>query len=422
MLKAIKRVIKMNNLALLMILQLTVGLTMLNANGFVLSNIELKRKNIDELFDINKTYACRIVPIGGFDSNYNMEYNKDIEKLINDKDIFNKLKQDGLVNRKMIYYTSLLPMREINENLIDKYKKLEIGKQMDVAAKILVNEDFIDRFDIKVVEGRTFTKEDFNKDYKENIPIILGHDFIQKFDVGDIIKEDILVNFEKNNNIVEFINFEVIGFLDKNALIGCDSTLNKYTSRIYYSDSLSAIPIVRNAYDLSEIFALEYKGLLLELNDGITIESIKERLDKDLNKYDLVFNYESLTGIDGMKEILSRDKNISLFNGFLVSFLAILGCTATILGSFINRNKEFGAKLFSGATLKDICKEIIQEIFVLTIVSSILSILFSIGTKPSINVIITNIMLICIITLLISILPILKLKNMQIVEIIKNKS
>ena len=56
--------------------------------------------------------------------------------------------------------------------------------------------------------------------------------------------------------------------------------------------------------------------------------------------------------------------------------LAIIGITTAILGELKQRRKEFGIRMACGASIKDISKEIIIKVLILSFISAILGFLY----------------------------------------------
>lgn len=85
----------------------------------------------------------------------------------------------------------------------------EYEGHMRYAVKTLqVSASFFERYAIAVNEGEIFSKEDYQYQENQTVPVILGAAYQEFFELGDVIKA---------NYLFENMQFQVIGFLDNTA-------------------------------------------------------------------------------------------------------------------------------------------------------------------------------------------------------------
>lgn len=160
----------------------------------------------------------------------NLHGNSELEqKVISDKSYFSKLKNfhsDLINNSKFNYYEYIdqqLYLKNFNgeEKFYNEFKYSKNihengdvvinGEKLSGIKNKIVSESILDKYNIKVCEGRMFTSEDFLlKNFNQVIPILLGNDFKNNYSVGDTIDGEL--------NYFKF-KFKVVGILEKNTLL-----------------------------------------------------------------------------------------------------------------------------------------------------------------------------------------------------------
>lgn len=116
-----------------------------------------------------------------------------------------------------------------NRNGVIKNQEIVIeGEKCYVTSlsTIQVNNNAYNTFLNSLAKGDSFKTDDFNYENDNIIPIILGNDYLQYYDVGEIIK----LNYLQKN-----IDFKVIGFLNKNTVL----TINDFN---YVLDTYICMP------------------------------------------------------------------------------------------------------------------------------------------------------------------------------------
>ena len=173
-------------------------------------------------------------------------------------------------------------------------------------------------------------------------------------------------------------------------------------------------------------------GVYVECYEGITEEKIKSDIENILKKYkeeskvkDHLEPQVRLIEREGTKAALKNNINNSKILGGILVFLSTLGIASTMIGDIKNRKNEFGIKISQGASINTICKEMIYEILILVSLSVILALIFLLskyGIKAiTIKLILTDIIIISLITTIISILPIRIIKKIEIVKLLRGK-
>ena len=124
-----------------------------------------------------------------------------------------------------------------------------------------------------------------------------------------------------------------------------------------------------------------------------------------------------------IKASLVNDINIAILLGGVLILLAIIGITTAILGELKQRRKKFGIRMACGASIKDISKEIIIKVLILSFISAILGFLYvgyTVGEYTlGLGITLLNISLVAFFTIAISVVPVISLKKYDVVKLLR---
>lgn len=435
MLNAIKSLKRLKLLTFLIIFQLALGISLINnVVNQNTSNIE-NRKIFNRIFDINNTYRIRITSDTGIEPPQGTE-----GKLYEISNELYKLKSDNKIKNIYSYGSFPCTFEEIDKVGYEIYKDIanKPGETLNsYVNNIIVDENFIDRYSIEVDEGRTLESNDFYINFsKECIPILLGSSYKKDFKIGDIFSKEIFIGVDEKGNISEKtlknVDFKVVGFIKDYSLITFGSKTTDFGA-VRYSNGIVVTPFINNSFEFGRPVVLNDLGLFIELNDNSTINNLQEelnvllsRLDTD-NVYKLKYTVEDMSeSLQNIDQSMKHDVNVVLILGAILTSLSIVGITTTILGELEQRRKEFGVKIAHGCDNKTLCKEIIYEVGLMITVSIIISNIYLKVTgnnyKLNLTMLGINIAIILLLTLIVSILPILSMKKYEPVELLKEES
>lgn len=424
MFKAIKRIKKMGVIGFLIIIQLSIGLTMINTSGRLFEDSQNRKKGIESLFDINNTTMVRIGPIGGYEKN-----NEDIWSVIlntlDGKEIYEELKRAGTIKDYYLYGANANIHEVFWENMPKKYANVADIEKGAYIGEILINENFLNHYNFKISSGRNLKAEDFKKDYKkENIPILLGNEFEKTQKLGDTFKikyisEAVRIGDFDTKIKEDFLTFEVVGFLERNAIPISNGPIELFAQTLLYSDGIKVIPSVENFIGYDAMGESANAAIFLERGIGVKEDELVKILNEKLKKYNLYANLFSLSGTTTVIESYERDVKSSLALGFLLLVISIIGTSCIMLGQLNKRKKEFGIKIAMGATLNEIAKELFLEVLVMVIIASIISLILNIKIGVGLTLIGINLVFVAIISILIAIIPVKEIKKMNVVELVK---
>lgn len=442
---------RMGKSGFLVVIQLAIGISILN----IINNLgsSTRAKTITNFFDYESSEFFVIV-----DPVYE-EFRKMADKMVNSTDgmvyegediikrrnallnnndkiysVLNKVKEEGLIEN-VIVYSGMTTGKELYQKLSEK--NLIVGKNPFVRFEeiILVNEGILEEHKLILEEGRNLNLKDFNKSYKDgNIPILIGGGFKEIYKVGDIIKKSELVkgSLDKDDEFVE-INLEVVGTVKDETLLTTNWVHNKFMESVDLSESTIIVPITKDIARFSLDWVIgdsssQLSGPILKLNNNVDRKVLENRLSELLSEIkgddiNLTFKLVPMSNNDEVVKFLYSDSTKTIIIGITIIVLSIMGLITIILGEVNKRKREFGIKLAVGATIKDISKELIKEIFTLTCCSTIISFWFMYLVIGAINLkfsfLLVNLFLIIGLTILISIIPILEIKKLKVIELIR---
>ncbi|MGL5415274.1 MAG: ABC transporter permease [Clostridium sp.] len=429
MYNAFKSLVKSKKIFVIAAFQLALGLSLLNYTSSLTLNYKKKTETLKTLFKIENTYTSKAILN---DSDFNGY--KVIEEL-------EKMKKEGIVANYINYTTgSIRSLGNLEKALFgDEAEELFIADSY-YCPFLNIDETIFNRIDIKVIEGRDIAEADFNKDYKtENIPIWLGIEHRGKVKVGDTFKErkiqkerpykegDFVQEESVPGRIVDDITFEIAGFLDYDQLPTFNRSDETFMEHLTYSNKIVLMPTVPEFMQYNEEFGIsEEIGLFVELTDNIYLQEYLERFEKvclENSFMPQVINLEE--AINLAIGNLDRELIQTIILGISLTFLSIIGITATFLGYLNRRNLEFGIKLSQGASINTLIKEVFMEIVYIVFFAIVLSyiILNLKGATDlfTIGMLFRNILFLGVISIIILIPMIIKLKGFKIIDLIRGR-
>lgn len=471
MLNALKSLKRMKLMAFLIMLQLSIGLSLLNSTATVIDETNLKLSSFEKLFTHDSTYmvnttSTRTIAEDDYlveNGEFEQKMQEDIYARYKFYDDINDLKNKNIIQQAKIYFCAANPSVGGLDNVKTKYSDLGIAQKMKYTSRINVNYDFINKYNLEISEGRSFLKEDFSIDYKtEKIPIIIGEDYKGSVKVGDTFKDqvisDIIAPYEEaldktpiipvsdednagvETHIIENkvksttlkvvdVEYEVVGFYKHNAIPGL-LTSREIVSNLIYSDAFIIIPTVDELAYINEGTCIERGGFFLEVNDPNYIDYINDKFKEDLLAKNI--NLEILPLRDEFtryKESLIKDVVNSIALGGTLTFLSIIGIVSVLLGELNKRKKEFGIRIAVGSTIRTLCTELVMEIFLLVTLSTSFSLLILLAkgafkNKPAMitpTVLLIDLVVIVILTVIISILPVIRTRKMNPIDLVRGK-
>ncbi|MGL4971004.1 MAG: ABC transporter permease, partial [Cetobacterium sp.] len=238
-----------------------------------------------------------------------------------------------------------------------------------------VNDNYLEDFNIQLAEGRFFNKEEYRlNDINAPIPLILGSDYSEIFNLNDKIyfydyyndskRNGIIVGFLKAGqfNIRKPIAIENVVSIDKTILIPNQPIIE---SRLI-DNNIKKINFanVKLYQDITSSYLSN-----LSNSDILTIREKSDELKfLDIN----VFNMND--SIQSFKDIFKQQQVFYIAIFTLIILITSIGTITNIVNSINDRKREFGIYFALGATRKYIAHLVLYEILILSFSGALLSI------------------------------------------------
>lgn len=375
-------------------------------NSFdIFTGFNIEKKQISKFFSDEILYGIE------FRSDLNSPTSNDAfsnaEKIIND--YLN-------TNSNHDFFLTLNSIESLSLEKFDNYENFKFPNSPEegnkfYAKSLHVNSDSLRKFPINLYEGRTFNDTELThiSSPKDTIPIILGYDFLNIYNIDDII------------TIGSSHNAEVIGILSKDQF----NPGNLQSSQRFAN--LNNYIIIPNNYLDSGTYLT---GAALLIFDKSTskeyINNIRSDLRNLFNEIDVSIDVRDFSSDLSIKitQYLNGLKDIVMISVIITIFI-FLSITITLLNSILLYKKDFGVHYLTGARTIDIIKIISGELFILSFVAIILStpIFIFKGLTNKINVIalLSTFIFLLIMNLIILIIPIVNINKIQLNQLIKGE-
>ncbi|MBC8060654.1 MAG: ABC transporter permease [Clostridiaceae bacterium] len=287
------------------------------------------------------------------------------------------------------------------------------GKLMGTSNSIFIDKNFFKYIrNINISSGRNFTEEDFNKNEGDLIPIIISKDLKNVMPLNSVIMGKL----------------KIIGILKNNNNLFFDDTGNLYTG-VTQKQKTIIVPI--NYNNLSNQAAMAQgivQNTLITLKDFSLAEEYITKIKNDMvNITPTPFEVHKVSDIKAEYiDLIKTPIAISLSFATILIIFSFLGIMSIILTSLIRRKKEFGIKLSIGWTFKNICYQVIIEIFLLGISSYIIALMLSLILiqddiyELNLATYLPTLVVVIVLMMFYSIMPIIKIRKMNIVDLIKD--
>lgn len=290
---------------------------------------------------------------------------------------------------------------------------------------LTVNDNYFKNFKIKLFDGRYFDDNDYKSlDDSNEIPLILGYDYSDIFKLNDTI--EFYDFFNKKNKIGK-----IVGFLEKgqcyierpvstNSIKSLDKTILIPNKPLNSSNISTDIISLNNVQLYNKITNSYFLNLSDEDILNIQKESIKQNFfDINISNMDESISY--------FKSLFKQQEIMYLSIFIMIILIASISTITNILNSINDRKREFGIYFAMGATKRYIIDLVVYEITFLLLLSAFLSTfiikyikIFEIN-ELNIKDFILLFLIAIITSILISLIPIFKIKNTPMSELLKEE-
>lgn len=346
---------KENTIYIIMILYILLNLVCVN---ILFSNVY---DSYFELFPVNDSEdTYRLVDMEESASSFV----KDYEKVVHLKDFYNELGNNSLIE----YYEEIEQPVEV-----DEFKATEIFRygyeeqfESDEIKQILLNYNSWHNNNLceKIIEGDDLKKSDFVQENYEEIPVILGYEYRDYYNIGDTM--DVTLSTDV------FGHYKVIGIMNKDTSIWVNDNL-VYLDRYIIAPALT---IQQEPCDYSDLI---YQGFLymqkingvVKLSDNYSFQEFMvdfERLRIKYNIFDInILNYSTLE-TNALKLLLYENSNNLMGMLILMCTYIFISVIVYILIILNSSRYRFRVYIISGYRLLDLKKNIYCKILGIVVI------------------------------------------------------
>ena len=273
----------------------------------------------------------------------------------------------------VVDYDDIEKERNLSYYIAENYKtegRSEFYEEKDGTEYTLsvITEHYFDIFGFEVSKGRLFQNTEYGKDLSDNPPVVLGSDFENDYNIGDLYLD----------------KYEVVGILksgmkttflqgDKSSVVSAD---NKVFTPVMSIESMKAQGI---DYPTSLIYA-DDKSDLAAINDYAA--------ENGMNTYNFISADETRQLID----LVSTKADISLI--VISSIIIILAVFSMIQSTllYVRKNiRELLIHMICGASQSDILLRISAEVLIINLVGVVVSSLIFMSLRTTLVFMLTGI-------------------------------
>lgn len=397
---AFQGICKRKGISIVIILQVMASLYFLNSSMRSLIKLNEEKKQISQTY--GKMEPFRIVKARG--ENMMRKTNSELKEYMYNNKKFKSL----IVDEAGVYIKGF----DKGKTFLDFVSELESSYVPEGYVKvkaISVSNNFFDVFDLPVEEGTLFHKEDFKS--ISYTPVVLGASYKNLYNVGDEITIDSSYNGLDTK-------CRVVGFLRENTK--CISN-TQFINIINYNDYMVFPRMEHIDKNSSEDTFLKIGAMFC--NEGYKVdETMNEVISKlsslDMGKY---HGYKFQEYIDNIVNDANDSIQQDMYMFLMILGFCSIGIITAILSSIRSRMNEFGVHILCGARMKDIVIRIVIEIAILIGTAFIVIGIMSLIKYRSLLLVACLALFSMVLIILLSLIPVIKLRKMNVNEIIKGK-
>jgi hypothetical protein len=243
----------------------------------------------------------------------------------------------------------------------------------------------------------------YNTKSNDITPIIIGYGMSSEYDIGQ------LCNFPDLNSGQEK-QYCVVGILPMNSSMPSLVDIGESVSLDYSYFQ----PIVEGSLDSLGSIDMAISSTVVFTEDESILRAIEEK-SAQLDLFDM--NYIHITdSIEEYIKLFKQTVEMKMFMCIVISLFSLISMIVSIMTMLSKKEYEFAIHYILGGTHLDIASRIVFRVMLLTFIASIPSIICFWGSKA----LIVLFMLLLIIIISITILPLFRIRNMNIIQILAN--
>lgn len=273
----------------------------------------------------------------------------------------------------VVDYDDIEKERNLSYYIAENYKtegRSEFYEEKDGTEYTLsvITEHYFDIFGFEVSKGRLFQNTEYGKDLSDNPPVVLGSDFENDYNIGDLYLD----------------KYEVVGILKS----GMKTTfLQGDKSSVVSADDDVFIPVM--SIESMKAQGIDYPTSLIYADDKSDLAAINDyAAENGMNTYNFISADETRQLID----LVSAKADISLI--VISSIIIILAVFSMIQSTllYVRKNiRELLIHMICGASQSDILLRISAEVLIINLVGVVVSSLIFMSLRTTLVFMLTGI-------------------------------
>ena len=257
------------------------------------------------------------------------------------------------------------------------YLSQPINSEMTSVKAFRADEDFFNRFPVRIAEGRGFAAADYIK--KDALPVIMGHNYRTIYSLGELIEVP-SVGFQP------FKHLEVIGFLSPQAYIACPFIPEK----AFVGDSYILYPFLKpdQTSSFGEYDMLIFQSVVIPVNEDQAKAALAQK-GHELGLYSLELG-QSVKPFQIQRDAARTNKAIVFLAAVTVIVFTGFTTVSILAYRFRLRKADYGRLLRMGAGRLYVSSvfmlEVLTVIFLSAIVAWIVSLWQNTDIRPLLSV------------------------------------
>ncbi|MFW5436301.1 ABC transporter [Paenibacillus apiarius] len=254
--------------------------------------------------------------------------------------------------------------KRIKPSMIDN-----IGPYYSIKA-IQMNKQAIDHFQITVMDGQPFDIEDFKNVNSKNIPVLLGYEYKNMYQVGDVIK---------GKYLFEDFNFHVKGFVRVNSLVTTARRAELYLDRyiIMPAQHFIQFPADNASFKFQQKHYLQLvNGEIHSSNNGYVVRNKFEAIKKDSGFFDTQLLGANNPTYDLVFAAINEHTGLLSLIAAAVFIVCAISIFILMADKAVENFKNFSVHFISGANMKHIFTYFLAEILVMAGLPGMAAIVF----------------------------------------------
>lgn len=294
------------------------------------------------------------------------------------------------------------------------------NKQFQRVGLIFLNDKYLDNMGIKLSEGS------FDKQKSEYESVVLGDEYKVLFNINDIIP----YNYSEVNGEKKIFYFQVKGFIKRDSMLCIGGDVNNLINTNKYIIALDNGDWINNQSNDEMVKKIQIfnslKNGYFNVKNDLVLEKINE-YSKNLGlNYKLKSQGEQFSkSKEELQPMITLVKTLSI----IILFFTNVSIIVVILNAIIDNTKQYAINMLVGATKNDMAMRVFFEIAILFSISlGVAMVIIYKFVSDNIAMIVNfknifELIFVAYITcIFISIIPIIKLKELSINNMIKGGS